>query len=192
MRRAGSFIIGCMCIAMCSCGGKSVVEAPAHSSIAVSVTEFPGGGLAGFEISLSPYSRLSVTDSTGSVVFTDLPVGKYTIGISKAGYTPMYEIVTLGDIEASIEFSYVRGKLNADARPAAGGFRPAASHVAKSGTNRGTHATGGDVTVRACLVVLVWTAARRKPWAARRVTVSRRHTWSFGFSFFQGTASGRR
>jgi hypothetical protein len=108
MRRAGSFIIGCMCIAMCSCGGKSVVEAPAHSSIAVSVTEFPGGGLAGFEISLSPYSRLSVTDSTGSVVFTDLPVGKYTIGISKAGYTPMYEIVTLGDIEASIEFSYVR------------------------------------------------------------------------------------
>ena len=93
------FLIICLAsCAVCACGRNSTgndIPPKGRSSLTVTISEGTGPGLSGFEITTTPATRSSITDSTGSAFIPDIPLGNYTVFAKKDGYPPVSKDVVL-------------------------------------------------------------------------------------------------
>jgi type II secretory pathway pseudopilin PulG len=102
---------------------ESVVAPPAGSfgtdlgSLAVQVRDRNGNGVQGVSVSLSgAQSYTDTTNEIGCVLWGFLPVGNYTVGLSKAGYVdpsgvaaPSRAVGVVGESTSTVAFDYDLG-----------------------------------------------------------------------------------
>ena len=103
--------LACLAIAGCEKDEPAVLLSEDSGEVFVRVATY-GQPLAGFNIVTDPVSVSAVTDVTGTVLLTEVPVGSYRILATRPGYLPAASsVMVVKDQLTSVEmFSYETGQ----------------------------------------------------------------------------------